>query len=336
MAEDLANALGGGLLVAEVGSACAGYASFAIAEDRVLLHTVAVDPGQQRRGVARALVAAVERAGRAAQADTVVLYTNVAMDGALALYPSLGFREVDRRREDGFERVYFQKPLAPAVAQKSSVDGLYGRRRTQNFRADPGYETFALDLSDNPADPRQLFAAGVQAVRLEVGFGGGEHLIHEAKRFAHVGHIGVEPFETGMMKAVRAAKAEALANVRLHMGDARRVLDWLPDGSLERVDVLYPDPWHKQRHWKRRFISMEGLTRLARVLPAGATVRFASDIASYVAWTRAHVEAHPAFELERDSSDPWEGWPGTRYEAKAYREGRPPRYLTLLRVPTDR
>lgn len=187
-----------------------------------------------------------------------------------------------------------------------------------------------------PDDLRRLFAAPVEAVRLEIGFGGGEHLRSEAARLPQTGFIGVEPFVNGMAKMAAALAAGPLANVRLFDADATLLLDWLPEASLSRIDLLYPDPWPKRRHWKRRFVSAGNLDRMARVLASGATFRFASDIADYVNWTLLHLRAHPAFAWEAREADdwrkPWEGWPGTRYEAKALREGRAPAYLRFRRL----
>jgi tRNA (guanine-N7-)-methyltransferase len=139
-----------------------------------------------------------------------------------------------------------------------------------------------------------------------------------------------------MAKALAGIEAGGLRNVRLSADEATEVLDWLPPAALDRVDLLYPDPWPKQRHFKRRFVSAENLARLARVLRAGGTFRFASDIASYVEWTLRHVTDCPDFAWTAERADdwrrPWPGWPGTRYEAKARREGRLPTYLTFRRT----
>ncbi|WP_420393586.1 GNAT family N-acetyltransferase [Acuticoccus sp.] len=296
----------------------------------VELEVLAVVRDAQGTGVGSALLARAEREARRQGAHRMTLYTSARLPANLAFYAAHGYHETHRTGMSAVERVHLAKALPPPSAQKAAVDALYGRRRVHGHRPHPAYDRLALDLAA-PADLSALF--GDREVRVEVGFGGGEHLLHHARTSPDVGLIGVEPFETGMMRTAAAVEAEGLANVRLHMGDARRVLEWLPSASVTRVDVLYPDPWHKQRHWKRRFISVDGLDRLARVVAPGGTVRLASDIQAYVDWTRAHVAAHPAFALECDAADPWEGWPGTRYEAKALREGRIPRYLTLRRLP---
>lgn len=187
-----------------------------------------------------------------------------------------------------------------------------------------------------PADLKVLFPVSVAKVRMEIGFGGGEHLRHEAGRFPDSGFIGVEPFINGMAKMLASLHESPLPNLRLYDDDATEVLDWLPDASLDGIDLFYPDPWHKKRHWKRRFVSDKNLDRFARVLKPGAIFRFASDIDSYVNWTLQHCRRHDAFEWEAESSKDWhtpyEAWPGTRYEAKAFREGRRAAYLTFIRT----
>jgi tRNA (guanine-N7-)-methyltransferase len=219
----------------------------------------------------------------------------------------------------------------------------YGRRKGKALR--PGQAErlerllprLALDLTvPAPADLGRLFPIPVEAVNLEIGFGGGEHLLHEAARRPATGFIGVEPFVNGMTKALAGVERQGLANVRLHAEDAVLLLDWLPPASLARVDLLYPDPWPKTRHWKRRFVSEANLGRLARVIRPGGTFRFASDIDTYVEWTLAHLRAAPAFAWTATRADdwrrPWPDWPGTRYEAKALREGRRPSYLVFRRL----
>jgi tRNA (guanine-N7-)-methyltransferase len=186
-----------------------------------------------------------------------------------------------------------------------------------------------------PADPRELFPAPVDAVWLEIGFGGGEHLVHEASRLPRTGFIGVEPFVSSLAKAVADIDAAGLTNVRVYGDDAIKLLDWLPDASLDGIYQLYPDPWPKRRHWKRRFVNPVNLDRMARVLKPGGLFRFASDIDTYVEWTLAHLDAHPAFawtaERAADWLEPWQPWSGTRYEAKAFREGRKGHYLEFRR-----
>jgi tRNA (guanine-N7-)-methyltransferase len=171
---------------------------------------------------------------------------------------------------------------------------------------------------------------------LEIGFGGGEHLAADAARHPGVCFIGCEPFVNGVAKLVSRIEGEKLDNIRIHHGDAIEVLDALPDASVGRVSILYPDPWPKQRQKKRRFISTANLDRLARVLQPGGELRFATDIDDYSGWTLARVLARHDFEWRASCADdwrkPWPDWPGTRYEAKAVREGRSPAYLTFFRT----
>ena len=185
-------------------------------------------------------------------------------------------------------------------------------------------------------DPATLFGNRTEALRLEVGFGGGEHLAHEAERFPDVGFIGCEPFLNGVAKLVERVEALGLNNVRLHAGDAGELLDALPPCCLDGADVFYPDPWPKRRQRKRRFLSERNLGRLARALKPGAPLRFATDIDDYAGWVLARVMrstdfAWPAREAD-DWRRPWPGWTSTRYEAKALREGRKPVYLTFPRL----
>ena len=226
---------------------------------------------------------------------------------------------------------------------ESEARAFFGRRKGRPLRVHQAsllealLPRLRLDLSGPaPSDPSALFPDPVDDLWLEIGFGGGEHLAAQAERRPEIGFIGCEPFVNGLAKALALIEERALANIRLHAGDAGEVVDWLPEASLGRVHLLYPDPWPKRRHWKRRFVSEANLTRLARVMRPGAELRFATDWADYAAWTLAHVRRHPAFAWEAERADdwrrPWADWPGTRYEAKAVAEGRRPVYLTFRRV----
>jgi tRNA (guanine-N7-)-methyltransferase len=186
-----------------------------------------------------------------------------------------------------------------------------------------------------PADVINLFPRPVDAVRLEIGFGGGEHLAAEAAAHPGIGFIGCEPFVNGMAKILASIEAGAIENVRLHAGDAVNLLAWLPPASLERIDLLYPDPWPKRRHWKRRFVQDATVAMMARVLRPGGLFRFATDVADYAAWTLERLARSPAFvwtaERATDWREPWPGYRATRYETKARREGRAPCYLAFRR-----
>jgi tRNA (guanine-N7-)-methyltransferase len=167
---------------------------------------------------------------------------------------------------------------------------------------------------------------------LEIGFGGGEHLAHQAELHADVTILGAEPFLNGVAKLLAEVDARNLTNVRVHYGDARPLLDALPESGLERIYLLYPDPWPKARQKKRRFVSEANLRHFHRVLQPGGHFYFASDIPDYVDWTREHVAACDLFHEEGDSDQPFENWTRTRYEAKAIREGREPAYLTFRKA----
>jgi tRNA (guanine-N7-)-methyltransferase len=219
---------------------------------------------------------------------------------------------------------------------------LHGRRKGKPLRAGQSERVatllprLRLDLSDPaPVDLRTLFPAPVEAVRLEIGFGGGEHLMAEAEANPDIGFIGVEPFLNGMAKALAGIEERGLGNIRLFDNDAALLLDWIPAASLVRTDLLYPDPWPKIRHWKRRFVSDANVARIARAVVPGGEFRFASDIDTYVTWTLDHLRRSADFGWTAERADdwrtPWAAWPGTRYEAKALREGRPPAYLIFRR-----
>jgi len=223
-----------------------------------------------------------------------------------------------------------------------ATEAFYGRRHGKTIRplaADAHARllpVIKLDL-DQPApdDLKTLFSVPVERVRLEIGFGGGEHLISEAAREPNTGFIGVEPFINGMSRFLQSLDAERKENIRVYDDDATRLLHWLPAGSIAEIDLLYPDPWQKKKHWKRRFVSPVNLDRFARVLGSGGLFRFASDIPHYVNWTLQHLHAHGEFDWLAGHADDWRqpyaGWQSTRYEAKALREGRTPAYLTFER-----
>ncbi len=233
-------------------------------------------------------------------------------------------------------------PLPEDDADAARAHAFYGRRKGKPLRVGQAnaieelLPRLAVDLAREPIDPRGLFAGPVDDVFVESGFGGGEHLIETAKANPRIGLIGAEPFVNGMAKALVAIHEAGLeSNVRLHHADSVLLLDALAPASIGRFYLLYPDPWPKKRHWKRRFVDKGNLDRIARVLRPGGEFRFASDWAPYVDWTLARTAVHPAFEWTATSADdwrePWAGWPGTRYEEKALREGRTPAYLIFRR-----
>ncbi len=155
---------------------------------------------------------------------------------------------------------------------------------------------------------------------LEIGFGGGEHLVAQASAQPDLRFIGVEPFINGVASCLRHIEESGAQNIRLHQGDARDVVARLPDASLDRVYILFPDPWPKVRHHKRRLIQPEFLGELARVMKPGAELRFATDWANYAAWTLEHVTRDARFKWLAESAADWRAaWPEhvqTRYEQK--------------------
>jgi tRNA (guanine-N7-)-methyltransferase len=186
-----------------------------------------------------------------------------------------------------------------------------------------------LALTPQPGrDPRDYFAEGpaLADVWLEVGFGAGEHLAWQAQVHPELGFIGAEPYVAGMAKLLSKIAGKDLRNIRLYTEDVRDVIAATPDASFGRVFILFPDPWPKTRHHKRRFIQMDMLDQLARVMRRGAELRFATDDAGYLEWTLERFSAHPGFRWMADSPADWNArpsdWPETRYEAKAIRLGR--------------
>jgi tRNA (guanine-N7-)-methyltransferase len=195
----------------------------------------------------------------------------------------------------------------------------------------------ALDLAKPaPVDLRTLFPNAVDELRLEIGFGGAEHLVAQAQAHPNTGFIGTDAFINGVAKALVAIDAHKLSNIRLYFGDASELLDWLPAAALARVDLLYPDPWPKRRHWKRRFIQDDSLKRLARILKPGGELRFATDIADYAAYALARVLRSGDFVWTAECADdwrkPWPDYSATRYETKAKHEGRQPAYFIFRRA----
>jgi tRNA (guanine-N7-)-methyltransferase len=222
-------------------------------------------------------------------------------------------------------------------------EAFFGRRKGKPLRQnqtrlmDTVLNERLISLSDPaPSDLRTLFPVAVETVRLEIGFGGGEHLMHRALEEPETGFIGVEPFVNSMAKLLSRVEETGVQNIRVYNDDAAALLDWMPPASVSRIDLLYPDPWPKKKHWKRRFVSQVNLDRFHRVLEDGGVFCFASDIDTYVNWTLLHCRDHGGFQwMAENASDwltPYKGWPGTRYEAKARREGRSSAYLTFKKV----
>ena len=195
----------------------------------------------------------------------------------------------------------------------------------------------AVDWDENPArddlDLATLF--GGKDVWLEIGFGGGEHVIHQAAQNPDVGIIGCEPYINGVAMLLGKIRKASVDNLKIHAGDARDMFDVLAPNSISKAFLLYPDPWPKARHHRRRFVTPEHLEPLARVLKTGAELRVATDIPDYVRQTLEEVPKAGFEWLAEHPSDwrtPWADWISTRYEQKALREGRTPHYLTFRKT----
>jgi tRNA (guanine-N7-)-methyltransferase len=218
----------------------------------------------------------------------------------------------------------------------------HGRRKGRKLR--PGQQRLMqetlprlrIDLPPSGArlDPEALFGSG-RELWLEVGFGSGEHLVWQAENNPQVAIIGCEVFENGIARALGHAVERQLGNLCLFPDDARMVMDRLPDRSLSKAFILFPDPWPKARHAERRFVGKPNLDRLARLMRPGAELRMASDDPSQIRWMLAETVDHPAFVWLAAGPQDWRqrpaDWPGTRYEAKALREGRKPAYFRFRR-----
>jgi tRNA (guanine-N7-)-methyltransferase len=243
------------------------------------------------------------------------------------------------------------KPGSPARAasrrpgddKKEPPRAFFGRRKGHPLKPrqaalfDALLPRLALDLGGPPpTDLRTLFGEPIDNVRLEIGFGGAEHLIAQAQSHPSTGFIGTDAFVNAIAKALAAIDTHGLRNIRLYFGDASELIEWLPDATLSRIDLLYLDPWPKRRHWKRRFVQDESLKRLARILKRGGELRFATDIADYAVYVLTRVLRSQDYAWTAESSEDWrKPWPdfdGTRYEAKAKREGRQPAYFTFRKV----
>ena len=225
----------------------------------------------------------------------------------------------------------------------------YGRRQGKQLRKSqqryldedlarlsPG----AIDPDANPdRTPLDLPALfGDRPVWLEIGFGGGEHMVHQAALNPAVGIIGCEPFINGVAMLLGKVRDAGVQNLRIHPGDARDLFDVLPPRSIDKAFLLYPDPWPKKKHHRRRFVTPEHLAPLHRVLKPGAEFRIATDIGDYVRQALEQVPRHGfdwLAERPADWRQHWDDWISTRYEKKAIREGRPQHYLTFRRRPGD-
>jgi tRNA (guanine-N7-)-methyltransferase len=247
--------------------------------------------------------------------------------------------ERDARVRDPQDR----DPPHQADLAHPSRGSFFGRRKGHKLRAHQAdliehlLPHLALDIqTPSPPDLSGLFDPPLAELRLEIGFGGGEHLVAEARAHPATGFVGCEPYVNGMAKILAQIEAHNVGNVRLFAGDAAELLAWLPQRSLSRIDLIHPDPWPKRRHWKRRFVQDASVAAMARVLQRDGEFRFVSDIDDYCAWTLAHLARSKDFcwtaEQASDWRLPWAGYTMTRYGQKAAREGRVAAYLRFRRV----
>lgn len=217
---------------------------------------------------------------------------------------------------------------------------LFGRQKSKKLspRQQNLVDTLLPKLKLTPNEPFDQSASWYKTnpLWMEIGFGGGEHLSTMAAKHKDVTFIGCEPFLNGTAKMLVAINEQNLTNVRLYDHDARHILNWLPAASLDRVYILYPDPWPKKRHRKRRLVNPQSLDLLAKVMKPGADLLIASDIGDYIRTSLLALQQTPNFIWQPESAKDWrtppQGWPGTRYEQKAIREGRTPTYLKIKRI----
>ncbi|EDM72224.1 tRNA (guanine-N(7))-methyltransferase [Roseobacter sp. AzwK-3b] len=197
----------------------------------------------------------------------------------------------------------------------------------------PGPVDWDVNPDREPLDLKSLF--GDRDIWLEIGFGGGEHMVHQAVHNPGIGLIGCEPYINGVAMLLGKIRDSGAQNIAVHPGDVRDMFDVLPENSVSRAFLFYPDPWPKKRHHRRRFVTPGYLEPLSRVLKSGAIFRVATDIPDYVRQTLEEVPRHGfTWQAERpaDWREPWTDWISTRYEQKALREGRSPHYLTFVKT----
>jgi tRNA (guanine-N7-)-methyltransferase len=236
--------------------------------------------------------------------------------------------------------------MVPAADQDTPPhrELFYGRRRGRPLRVGQRERqavllprvSFALPPSGR-LDPAGLFPASPREVWLEIGFGGGEHLAEQAVGNPDIGFVGCEVFKNGVVKLLGEIERRGLCNVRIFADDARRLLAALAPRSIARVFILFPDPWPKARHHKRRLVSAATLDRLAEIMTDGAELRLATDDGGYLSWMLQYATAHADFVWAARRPTDWrerpKDWPATRYEAKARKAGRTPGFLRFVRRP---
>lgn len=255
------------------------------------------------------------------------------MQGGLAIFDRachLGLSESDNSHQPMNDRpLHFELPT-------------FGRRRgrklskSQSGLLNELISSPQIDLSAPPPSKLDiLFSSSISRIWLEIGFGGGEHLLAQAHANPDVGIIGAEPFLDGVVKVLTATSRDGRGNVIVHPGDVRPLLRWLPDGCIERLFILFPDPWPKKRHAKRRLVTPANLELIARTMVQGGELRIATDIGDYARTVLFAIQASCKFTWQAHSAADWRlrpmDWAGTRYEQKAMQEGRRAYYLRFLR-----
>ncbi len=222
---------------------------------------------------------------------------------------------------------------------------VYGRRQgvalsaSRQARLDKWLPQIEITVSEQRPllAPESYFDASLKDHWLEIGFGKGEHLAAQANSHPDIGMIGCEPFLNGVSGLVDLVDQENLANVRIFMDDARLMMDSLPDSSIGRAFILFPDPWPKARHHKRRIVSAGNIMVLSRILKDGAELRIGTDHMEYCRWIMAHMMENPDFIWYSDSPEDWRSrpadWSASRYEIKSLEGGRKSSYLRFIRRP---
>ena len=234
--------------------------------------------------------------------------------------------ELTRHKSGSQWRNFYGRFKGKSLSAKQSeiIQDEFAKYSIKNISWEENPQRRKLNLSEI-FDKKQIW--------LEIGFGGGEHLMHQAKLNPDIGIIGCEPYINGLAMLLRKLSDHPCNNVRLYDGDARNIFDVLPKSSIEKVFLLYPDPWPKKKHHRRRFVTQEFLRPLHNSMKAGSILRIATDIEDYVRQTLQEAPKAGFRWIAKDASDwrsPWCDWISTRYELKALKEGRVPHYLTFV------
>ena len=323
-------------IVGEVARETVGFVSFVACGSVGEITRLYVDPDWQQQGVGRRLSERAEAILRGHGAECACVRSSPA---GVAAFRALGYVETKPTTDATFGGC---EPTSVKMEKALGGDwrNFYGRRHGKSLR--PAQKTALHQLADlspgvvTPEDnperrPLDISQFEGRPLWLEIGFGGGEHLVHQAESNPGVQLIGAEPFVNGVAMLLAKIAAAGVTNISVHAGDVRDVIELLPDASISRAFLLYPDPWPKRRHHRRRFVTAGYLAPLARVLTPGAEFRIATDIPDYVRQAREEVPRHGFRDATSDSAVAWPDWTRTRYEAKALREGRRPHYLTYMR-----